>query len=179
MSMKVLGIIAAVVVIGGAAAFFMMNQSAGAPVPQAPAGEQGTQSSGESSEGMFSGSLADLVGRGGNWQCTFNVENEVSKSSGTVYVSGMMLRGDFESVVPQLNQTIDSHMIQKDGSVYVWTSLAPQGFKSAATIGTPDGTTAFRDQGVDINQTYNYNCTPWAVDASQFELPEGITFAGA
>lgn len=169
--MKVVGIIVAVVVLGGAAAFLMMNQG-GAPVAQNVEG-------GGNTEGAITGSLSDLLSRGGDWQCTFSVKNEVSESSGTVYVSGQTLRGDFISAVPQLNQDIDSHMIQKDGSVYVWTSLSPQGFKSAATIGTPDGTTAFSQQGIDINQQYAYNCTPWTVDPAQFELPEGITFAGS
>lgn len=175
MSMKVVGIIVAVVVLGGAAAFLLMPQ-AGAPT--SGASSQNTVA-GQNSDGAITGSLADLLNRGGDWQCIFNVKNEVSESSGTVYVSGQTLRGDFVSAVPQLNQDIDSHMIQKDGSVYVWTSLSPQGFKSAATIGTPDGTTAFSQQGIDINQQYAYNCTPWTVDASQFELPEGITFAGS
>lgn len=173
--MKIIGIIAAVVVVGGAVGYFLMNQGAAAP---GTANEQGTANT-QNEVGAFSGSLADLLGRGGDWQCTFGVENQVSNSSGTVYVSGSKIRGDFESMVPQLNQTIDSHMIQSDGFVYVWTSLAPQGFKSKATIGTPDGTTAFRDQGIDINQAYDYNCTPWAADASKFELPAGVTFAGA
>jgi hypothetical protein len=120
-----------------------------------------------------------LTRRGGDWQCTFNVENQISQSSGTVYVSGQTLRGDFASQVPQLNQTIDSHMIQNNGAVYVWTSLSPQGFKTEAAISTPGGAAEFQDQGVDINQTYDYNCMPWTVDNSKFELPAGVTFAGA
>ncbi len=170
--MKVLGIIAAVVIVGGTAAFFMMNQQPNTE------GTEVAQNQATATDGAFSGSLADLMGRGGDWQCTFNVENQVSKSSGTVYVSGEKLRGDFASRVPQLNQTIDSHMVQSGGYVYVWTSMTPQGFKTKSAIGTPDGTTAFNDQGIDINQQYAYTCTPWTADAALFELPAGVTFAG-
>lgn len=171
--MKLIGTILAVVVLGGAAAYFVMN-----PGMSVNTGAEGDEEK-MSAEGPFSGSLADLIGRGGDWQCTFTADNQIANSSGTVFISGEKLRGDFASVVPQLNQTIDSHMIQNDGYVYVWTSLTAQGFKAKTTIGTPDGTTAFQGQGVDINQAYDYNCTPWAADASKFELPSGITFAGA
>lgn len=177
MSMKLIGIIAGVVVLGGVAAYIVMNP-ASLSVMSDTTGESQTEETAGRTDGMFSGSLADLIGRGGDWQCTFDVASGVANSSGTVYVSGEKLRGDFSSMVPQLNQTIDSHMIQNDGYVYVWTSLTPQGFKAKTTIGTPDGTTAFQGQGVDINQQYDYNCTRWAADASVFELPRGVTFAG-
>ncbi len=176
MSTKIIGGVVALVLVAGGAAYFVMNQP---PASPAQGGATNTANTSENGSGAFQGSLADLMGRGGDWQCTFNVENEVSKSDGTVFVSGEKLRGDFASMVPQLNQTIDSHMIQSEGYVYVWTSLTTQGFKSKATLGTADGTTAFKDQGVDINQQYNYNCSPWTVDVSKFELPAGVTFAGA
>lgn len=175
--MKLVGVVAAVVVLGAAALYFVMNPGMQSGM-NADTGSNAEQKK-MSGDGAFSGSLADLLGRGGDWQCTFTSESDVANSSGTVYVSGAKLRGDFASVVPQLNQTIDSHMIQSDGYVYVWTSLTPQGFKAKTTIGTPDGTTQFQGQGVDINQQYNYNCAPWAVDGSKFELPAGVTFAGA
>ncbi|MBY0539328.1 hypothetical protein K2P56_02760 [Patescibacteria group bacterium] len=177
MSMKLIGIVLAVVVLGGAGAYFVMNPGVSGMSANTPTAESDAKDM--PSEGTFSGSLADLIGRGGNWQCTFNVESGVANSSGTVFISGEKLRGDFASVVPQLNQTIDSHMIQSEGYVYVWTSLAPQGFKAKTTIGTPDGTTAFQGQGINIDQQYNYNCTAWVADSSKFELPSGVTFAGS
>ncbi|MBX9765580.1 hypothetical protein K2X83_02975 [Patescibacteria group bacterium] len=175
MSLKIVGIIAAVLIVGGAAAFFVMNSSGNPGFP-----ESGSDITTRVNQpGAYNGSLADLTRRGGDWQCTFTVENQVAQSSGTVYVSGQKLRGDFSSLVPQLNQTIDSHMIQDNGAVYVWTSLSPQGFKTETAISTPGGAAAFQEQGVDVNQAYDYNCVPWTVDPSKFELPAGVTFAGA
>lgn len=168
--------LAVVVILGGA--YFLFSKPA-APAQNAAQGNQAAgQNTGQaaSGNGAFTGSLADLVGRGGDWKCTFGAQGNGYSSTGTTYVSGGKMRSDFSSKIQQVNQTVDSHMIQDGGFVYVWTSLAKQGFKAKATLGTKDASTQFQAQGVNIDQKYNYNCAPWTVDASLFVLPKEVTF---
>lgn len=173
--------VAAVVILGGA--YFLLSKPASSQ-NTAQGTQTGTQAGAQNTvqpaggEGAFSGSLAELIGRGGDWKCTFGAQGNGYSSSGTTYVSGGKMRSDFSSQIQQVKQAVDSHMIQDGGFVYVWTSLAAQGFKAKATLGSKDATAQFGKQGVNIDQKYNYNCSPWKVDASLFALPKGITFVG-
>jgi len=162
----IIGVLA-VFVVGGAIAYFAM--------PKGPAGEGSTNS--ERTRETSSGSIADLMARQGDWKCAVASHNDASNSSGTVYVSNGEIRGDFESRIPQLDRTIESHMINMGGYVYVWSSVVPQGFKSKAALsGASSAGTA--GQGVDFNQSYQYSCEPWTRDASLFALPQDVTFIG-
>lgn len=129
-------------------------------------------------DGSFTGSLADLLKRTGDWKCTFGTEGTGFTSSGTAYVSGSKIRADFTSQIKQINQTVDSHMIQDDGYVYVWTSLAPQGFKAKTTLGSTDASKQFTAQNINIDQQYQYNCQAWTADTATFTLPTNVTFVG-
>lgn len=167
--------LAVVVLLGGG---YLLFSNSAAPQQNATQGTQADTTQDATGNGAFTGSLADLVGRGGDWKCTFGSEGTGFSSSGTSYVSQGKMRADFTSKIEQLKQTVDSHMIQDGGFVYVWTSLAPQGFKAKTTLGTKDSATQFNAQGVNIDQKYAYNCTPWTVDGSLFDLPTGVTFVG-
>ena len=128
------------------------------------------------SGGAFSGSLVELAKRGGTYKCTFSSGTAASESSGTVYVSGQNIRGDFTSLASGM--TVESHMIQTGGYVYVWSPMMPQGFKTKTTAGTAPGTAGATGQYADMNSRYDYNCTPESASASMFTLPAGVTFVG-
>jgi hypothetical protein len=80
--------------------------------------------------------------------------------------------------------TVDSSMLVKDGDeyAYTWTSTSPnQGFKvknAQPAAANP------ADTNTQMNATYSWNaeqigdydCTPWTVDRSLFELPKGLNF---
>ncbi len=170
--------VAAVVILGGA--YFFLSKPASNQQNTAQGIQAGAQNTTQPAggTGAFTGSLAELLGRGGDWKCTFGAQGSGFTSSGTTYISGGKMRSDFSSQIQQVKQTVDSHMIQDGGFVYVWTSLAQQGFKAKTTLGTKDATAQFGAQGVNIDQKYNYNCSAWTVDASMFALPKGITFVG-
>ncbi len=173
------GIVAVLVLAALGYAYFTYGPGVPQGVPSAEensVNETADTAATEGANGAFTGSIADLLSRGGDWKCTFDVDNQTSHSSGTVYVSGAKVRGDFTSQVPQVSQTVESHMIQNEGYVYVWTPLSPSGFKTKATIGTPDASTKFKGQGVNIDQAYAYDCAPWTADQSLFAPPAGITF---
>jgi|CXWL01.1.fsa_nt_gi hypothetical protein len=176
MPTKYIAIGAAVIILaGGAYAFLTYGKPAAVNQNGTPTN---TANNSQTGEGAFTGSLAELMGRTGSWKCTFGTEGAGYSSSGTTYVSGGKIRADFTSYISQIKQTIDNHMIQDGGFVYVWTSLAPQGFKAKTTLGTSEATAQFSAQGVNIDQKYNYNCTPWTVDVSLFALPKDVTFVG-
>lgn len=126
-----------------------------------------------SEENSFSGSLIELSSRGGNYVCTFTHSSEVAESTGTVYISGTNLRGDFSSQVQ--NMRIESHMIRKDGFLYTWSPMAPTGFKIPETMAEGNGDAEMQAKYSDINQAYSYDCQAWTPEESRFALP-AMTF---
>lgn len=125
----------------------------------------------------FEGSTAELIARGGDHMCTFDQTVENSHSTGTVYVSGGKMRGDFKSDVNAVgtNMSVESHMISDGEFMWSWSNMMPSGFKmkidQTATPSNGAGQGAF-----DANMKLAYDCDPWTPDASKFTLPSAITF---
>lgn len=159
------GVLAVVVVAGG---IFMVSRGP-STATEGSAHNATAQESIETQNGSYTGSLADLGKRGGNYECTFSHNSAVGDSSGVVYVSGNNIRGDFKSVASGFS--VESHMIAKDGFTYTWTPLSPSGFRSRVVDGVTGGGTATEGTYTDQNQTYEYECVPWSVDESKFTLP--------
>lgn len=116
-------------------------------------------------------SLEGLLQRGGSQKCTFsNTAGDVT-SSGTVYIGGGMLRGDFTTTGASAEQNNSGHFIVKDNTTYVWIEGLTQGFKSSfsGSVGNPNSQ-------IDPSAPGNYNCTGWSVDSSVFGLPTGVSF---
>lgn len=134
----------------------------------------------EEEVGVFTGSAKELMARGGNHKCTFTQEVANSKSTGTTYISGQKMRGDFVSEVNAGESTmnIESHMISDGEFMYSWSSMMPTGFKMkiADTTATATATTTPSQQSFDSNQKLEYTCVAWTVDEAQFALPANITF---
>jgi hypothetical protein len=129
--------------------------------------------------GTFTGSVADLSARGGDWKCT--VEDKASTpagqtpSSGTVYVSGRRVRADFTTTV-QGYGAVDSHLIADGTDTYSWSSMMAQGVKTAMPPAgsDEDATTSGGDDSA--GQRYTYQCAPAQADASLFVPPSSVTF---
>lgn len=128
----------------------------------------------------FSGSWTDLVKLGGAYSCTIASTAMTgageADTSGTVYVAGTDLRGDFTSTVN--GKVEETHMIRVGDLSYVWSSSLPQGMvmtitgdgaKSGDTVGTSG-------MGVDDNASYEWDCNPWSKDESKFAPPSNIEF---
>lgn len=182
MNTKTIAIIAAVVVLaGGGYYFFTTNSPASERVTTGDVTGDGTSdvtaprdsATGQAS-GRFSGTVGELVARGGNYKCSVYSGTTVSDSTGTVYVAGGQLKGDFTSDVNG-TQT-ETHMVQTGGYMYVWTSAAPQGFKSKVAAGAFSGTTGTTGSYSNADQSYSYDCQPWSPSPSAFALPSGIQF---
>jgi hypothetical protein len=121
-----------------------------------------------------SGTIAELVARGGSWTCNVSRVTGNEQTQGTLHVGGGKMRGDFTAQSPK--GPIESHMISDGKTMYVWSSARPQGFKMAAPAAGKAGPPA-NSQAKLYNQNVDYACSPWTVDAAEFELPAGITFA--
>lgn len=172
--MKIIGILLLVVVLGGGVWYATKNKSA---LPQ-EATETETSSGTEDpkKEGMFSGTLSELTKRGGDHKCTFSHTTGVGTSSGTVYISGTDMRGDFvTNVVQPTKTTVESHMIKSGEWVYTWSPMMPMGFKSKATLENT-GNDQSASQSFDYNQSLNYDCKLWVKDPALFIPPSNITF---
>lgn len=130
----------------------------------------------EGNSGIFSGSLADLMMRGGDYKCTFDQATEAGSAKGTVYVSGNKVRGDFMMMAQ--GTTMESHMISDGEWTYTWSPMMPQGFKARATDTTnvPGTNTQTSGSYADISQAYNYDCDPWNAEADSFMPPAGVSF---
>lgn len=143
------------------------------PAPIVSEEGEGEEIAVSAEEGVFNGSMTDLIKRGGNFMCTFSHSSAVAQSTGTVYISGSDIRGDFQSKTQGIN--VESHMIQKEGYIYTWSPMTPTGFKIKAVEGDGDSSASMSAQYSDMNQDYAYDCKMWSRTADKFALPN-ITF---
>ena len=177
-------VIAAVIVIGGGYLVLSGGYSM-SPTEQARVGDQngdgkpdtdvsdtGTQP--KMATGAFTGSWAALASRGGNYKCDINHGGTKDATTGTVYISGTSMRGDFNSSTSA--GTVASHMLKLGDTIYVWSSAYSQGFMMKATAMTGNGATATKGQGVSADQSYDWNCAATGTEASMFAKPTGIDF---
>ncbi len=118
------------------------------------------------------GSLRSLLGLAKNQMCTFTSTAGGLDSIGTVYVSSTgEMRGDFKTET-STSSTVESHMIVKGGTSYVWSGT--QGAKM--DVSATNSTAAGAKQSVDMDSQVDYKCSDWTVDSSKFTLPTGINF---
>lgn len=169
MDKKTLTIIVVVLIVVGAV-WFMMGKKGSAP----GAGLGDTASDG----GVFSGSMLDLMKRGGSYRCTYAVTSEQGKFEGTAYVSGNKVRVDSSNEIagPQA-QKMESHMINDGEFIYTWSPSMPQGVKMAApkADAAPEPGAPVQGQ-YDYNQKVDYKCAAWTADSSLLTPPANVQF---
>ena len=121
--------------------------------------------------------LTKLMSKGGNYECNFSHVTDISESTGTVFISGKKIRGDFVSKVtmsgvPDMGD-IKTFMISDGESVYTWSSMSSDGYKVPQSKQEVSGQTS---TNIPSNQELDYKCVGWKVDESKFSLPSNITF---
>lgn len=162
-------IVAAVVVVGGG--WYLVSLGSSAPSSTGTSASnttQGTQqpaTTGTTSSG--SGTIGALLAMG-NVQCTVTTPN----GSGTVYVSGGKMRGDFS--MSSQGKTMNAYMINDGAYIYSWSDAAPQGMKMAVSASSAGS--AATHGGVSNSTAVTYSCSPWGVDTTMFVPPTNITF---
>src|SRR5262249_52707139 len=70
-----------------------------------------------------------------------------------------------------------AHMVSDGQYVYVWTSVAPMGFKAKITAGSDASGAASGGQQDFYGQNYDYDCKPWIADESKFLIQSNVTFS--
>lgn len=174
MNKLLIGLIVALIAAGGVY-YFMSSSPADTENEQSATTSEGTNATeAQQIDGTFTGSFQELVGRNGSFTCTFTHESDRAVSSGTIYVADDRVRGDFTTETQDMNA--ESHMIQKGGYMYTWSSMSPQGFKMAVPEGSDtadiEGEANTSGQYVSMDEEYEYQCESWTVDEAQFSLPD-------
>ncbi|MEK9177152.1 MAG: hypothetical protein AAB923_02550 [Patescibacteria group bacterium] len=166
--------VGAVVVLGGL--WYFLGGSAMAPSGNMPEEKSGSMEE-ETASDEFTGSIGELAKRGGNYQCTFTSDTADASSSGTVYVAGYQISGEFTSAIPSASMTVKTYMVQDGGYTYIWSSESPMGFKTKITETStgPDYAPTSGTQ-VTMGQSYAYKCAPWTVDKGKFSVPSDVEF---
>ncbi len=171
-------ILAAFLVVGGGAIFIM--KGAGTPSVQ---GESTGVPKVKTNTGTAM-SLKDILAMTTPTTCDVSSTNEKSDSTGTVYVSGGVMRTDFTSTAkegPLAGKRMLAHMIIDADMSYMWGEGEMKfGIKIPRTdvldVVPQAGNTPANQAAVDINEKSDYTCAPWKPDATQFIPPTSITF---
>lgn len=120
------------------------------------------------------GTIAGIVAHGGSLTCTIAHAGK-EQTQGTIYVGGGKVRGDFTAQGSK--GPIESHMLSDGTTMYVWSSARPQGIKMAMPAGgKPPVGPPGNSQAQLYNDTVDYSCSPWSVDATKFVLPQNVSF---
>lgn len=135
-------------------------------------------SQGSSVGDKITGKFAELISAGKSMECTFSGETDGYKTSGTVFVAGKNMRGDFNSEAQ--GKMMDSHMIQDGETIYTWTTDPKQGMMMKISkedvAKYKDGPADDSNKSFDMDQSYDYDCKAWGADPSKFEKPADIQF---
>lgn len=166
----VIGIILLLLVGGGA--FFLMNKNSSPEIAtQTQPGQIETQTG-----SSVQSTLKDLLAGGKAQKCIFSDKMENTDISGTMYLAGKRMRGDFNSVVE--GKTMGSHMIFENNTAYNWSDgqttgmmfkMDPNEVQKTQSDGAPN-------QQFDPNKVVDYKCSGWSADNSMFTPPSNVKF---
>lgn len=165
-----IGVIVIVLLLIGFGGYMLFgNRTVSGPTPQAsPATQQNQPLVGAKS-------LKELLVAGQPQTCTFSDAD----TSGTVFVGGGKMRGDFTSPVNGVQ--MGSHVILDGQIFYMWTDGQTQGFKMEFTPSeaTAGAATKMPKDSFDPDKKVDYSCSGWTIDQSKFVLPASVKFADA
>jgi hypothetical protein len=119
-------------------------------------------------------SLKDLLSRGESLRCEVEQGVGSATTTGVVFIADGKVRGDFSSEVRGTTDgQIASHILVDGPTVYVWSDMSAQGFKTSVNANAQASAQA---SAPSYDQKLDYRCDDWNADSSRFELPEGMTF---
>ncbi len=126
--------------------------------------------------GSISGnySIESIEKLGKPYECSFSKSDGSSEVSGTLQMAEGKLRGNFNISAAT---SFTSHFIIISDTTYTWTSLGAVGYKSpVAKSASKNASPIEQAQIVGTEDKEDYNCSPWNIDPTVFELPSGINF---
>lgn len=171
MGVKTIIIAIVVLAVGGGGAYYLTNNNK----DEKQSNSSDTQSQDGSAE---SNSINGLLAQNKNLNCTFDFTDASGyKSSGTLYFASKRVRGDFNSTDSK-GKTRYSHMINDSKYQYFWEEGDDSGFKMNIENIDPSEAqkNASEKEAVDQNKQYNFDCSDWSVDESQFQPPGSVKF---
>lgn len=171
MGIKTIIIAIVVLAVAGGGAYYVANNNK--DEKQSDSSEAQPQDS-----NVQSNSINGLLAQDKNLNCTFDFTDDSGyKSSGNLYFASKRVRGDFNSTDSK-GETRYSHMINDGKYQYFWEEGDDSGFKM--NIDNIDSSEAQKDaskkETVDQNKEYNFDCSDWSVDESQFQPPSNVKF---
>lgn len=183
MTKIIIAIFIVVVLVGGGAAYYLSTSSNSKNVQSTNQQQlEDANVDGVAESGKLSGSFGDLLKLKENYTCTFDYSDDAGiATAGTVYVAdeGTKFSGNFDVTMADGN-VVNSNMVKDDEFTYVWTSALSQGYKLANPENSesllPEDLDAAEDYMLDEDANMDFDCSPWKVDASKFELPTDIEF---
>lgn len=182
MYIKIIALIVGAAAIGGGTWYAKSHSSAPQITQEAIVATTTVQTSAEiqtSAATTTTGTLSEIMAKGGDYLCTFTMKDPNTESKGSVYISGKKFRGNFESHVKVANMTVISSSINDGQFIYTWTSASPMGFKvpvSAQAHGTGGAAMSGSMDFTAQNASTKYKCDAWKSDTSLFILPTHIQF---
>lgn len=119
-------------------------------------------------------SLRDITNSNDSYSCTLIQESENSSMTGTILSKDGKLRGNYVATIAELGGAeINTSIVIRDGSLYTWSSLSPEGTMIALSD-TEVSNQQDPAYGFDIK--LDYNCVQSDVSSSEFDLPNDIEF---
>lgn len=142
-----------------------------------PSGERNV----DESNGIFDGTLSDLLDANNPVKCIAEVTLEGATHTQTIYSDGQNLRTEMLMTIEGVKNNI--YAVVKDGWQYAWMESDMPGAMTMGTkikienVDTADMEEFSQEnQTIDMNQTMRFSCDPWQVDQSKFDLPADIEF---
>ena len=125
-------------------------------------------------------SINGLLAQNKNVTCTFSsADDSGSQTSGTVYVAGDRMRGNF-SYQASGKAEQQSNILRNSEYQYFWQEGSDTGFKTkvddSKESGDDSNKTDSQSQSVDQDAKYEFDCSEWAVDESKFSVPGSVKF---
>lgn len=127
------------------------------------------------------GTIKDLMSLGQAVKCTF--ENPDGQGKGTVFAQGSKAKTEME--IDMDGQKISMNTLVDGDWIYQWGNSmmgnTKMNIKEMEKLSDQyqEGNQEWNpepEQSQSYNQELNYNCSPWGVDDSVFNLPAGVEF---
>jgi len=168
MNKALIAIIAMVFVGGG---IYLLNNKGGDLEATANLEESLTE---ENANDATPNTLNELLASGEDMTCTFSQTEGGLEQSGTVYVSDMKVRGEFNIEEPTLG-SFTVHMLQDKEWNYTWGEPFGENVGTKMKVITTAGA-APRNEGVNLDATMNFDCSSWDAELSMFVVPKTVVF---
>ncbi len=162
--------VAVILLLGGG---YMVYQGSNGPKKETPKQDTNTAQDTGQSKRSWKSILAD----GKSVKCTYTQTVASGTQNGTMYIANGHMRGDIMmSTASSGNYTM--HMLNDGQWNYTWGGPIgeSQGVKMKMMSETNVHTQANAQQGVDLNEQLDVNCSPWSEDSSEFVVPADIQF---